>query len=282
MPELAEAFLDAYVERLRQPRPQINVSGRRTLMERVVAGLSSGALQRHQAVEIVAREGFNDVVPRFHTLPAVQLEGSFYVQDGYRLRIDDSLIRLAKSRAATGLRAELDSRWSLLETAFQPHYSPSELWTDSNEIYYGRSFERRAVTLTRPIIGGYQNGLCFYCGELLGDAIPHVDHLIPRSFLRHDEIWNLVLSHDGCNMSKSDNLPPSEYLLALHRRNEYYIASSHPIKQHLIDATGDTRQAREEFLRRTYDQATLAIRRTWRVARIAILREPLESLALTK
>lgn len=282
MPELAEAFLDAYIERLRQPRPQINVTGRRTLMERIVAGLSSGALQRHQAVEIVAREGFNDVVPRFHTLPVVQLEKLFYVQDGYRLRIDDSLIGLAKSTAAPELQAELNSRWSLLETAFEPSYTPSELWTDSKEIYYGRSFKRRAVTLTRPIIGGYQNGLCFYCGESLGDATPHVDHLIPRSFLGHDEIWNLVLSHDSCNLSKSDNLPPEDYVLALHHRNEYYIASSHPIKEHLIAATGGTKRAREEFLRGTYDRASLAIPRKWRLARIAILREPLESLALTE
>lgn len=81
MPELAEAFLDVYQTRLAEPRPQINIPGRRTLMETVVAGLTADTLERHQAVEIVAREGFNDVVPRFHTLPGGQLDKDFYVQE---------------------------------------------------------------------------------------------------------------------------------------------------------------------------------------------------------
>jgi hypothetical protein len=281
MPELANAFLEAYRTRLATPRRQMLVSGRRTLMERVVAGLSAGTLEHHQAVEIVARQGFNDVIPRFHVLPTTQVQERFYVEDGYRLRIDDSLIALARSPEAAGLGSELDTRWSLLETAFEPWYSPAALSTDGTEIFYGLSFERRAVALIRPVISGYQNGLCFYCSEPLGLAIPHVDHVVPRSFLAHDEIWNLVLTHSHCNLSKSDNLPPREYLLALYRRNEYYIASNHPIKAHLIAATGLSRTERRDFLIAVYDRALTTIPRTWRRT-ITLLREPLEPLALVE
>ena len=177
-------------------------------------------------------------------------------------------MELAASEALEGLISELDARWSLLETAFEPAYSPAELWSDGDQIYYGRSFERRSVALARPVIEGYQNGVCFYCGEALGALVPHVDHFIPRSFLRHDEIWNLVLAHAECNLKKSDNIAPQEYLEALYWRNEYYIASNHPIKAHLIYATGDTQRARRSFLNSIYDRAYLAIPRRWNIKNI--------------
>ncbi len=281
MPELAEAFLDTYIERLAQAaRPQLNVSGRKTLMERVVGGVSANVLQRNRAIEIVARDGFNDVVPRFHTLPVGQLGSPFYHQETYRLILDDSLIALAKSSHCAELDSELDSRWSLLETAFEPNYSPALLGTDGEQIIYASAFQRLAVTSARPVLWGYQNGRCFYCGELLETDNAHVDHLIPRAYIQHDEIWNLVLAHQSCNLRKSDNIPPQEYLDALYRRNEYYIASNHPIKDHLVVATGRTAKARATYVRNVYDAASLAIPRKWLVAKLSVLPDPLSTLSL--
>ena len=34
----------------------------------------------------------------------------------------------------------------------------------------------------------------------------HVDHVIPRIIVNHDEIWNLVLCHSLCNLNKADKL----------------------------------------------------------------------------
>lgn len=130
------------------------------------------------------------------------------------------------------------------------------------------------------MIQGYQNGTCFYCGEQFGAAVPHVDHFIPYSFVGHHEIWNLVLAHTACNLSKSDNIAPHEYVDALYMRNEYYIASNHPIKAHLIGATGSNPKARRDFLESAYNRATLAIGRRWRVRQIRPMPNPLATLMI--
>ena len=54
---------------------------------------------------------------------------------------------------------------------------------------------------------GYQNGLCFSCEEPLAAELVHVDYVIPRAFLNHDESWNLVLTPSRCYLEKSARLP---------------------------------------------------------------------------
>jgi hypothetical protein len=34
----------------------------------------------------------------------------------------------------------------------------------------------------------------------LGVEPVHLDHVIPRSYVQHDEIWNIVLAHASCNL----------------------------------------------------------------------------------
>ncbi|MCD8509736.1 MAG: HNH endonuclease [Bacillus sp. (in: Bacteria)] len=62
---------------------------------------------------------------------------------------------------------------------------------------------------------------CFYCGKALTQAKreTHVDHFIPWSFVQSDHIWNLVLSCNRCNSSKSDKLPDRNYLEFIIDRN---------------------------------------------------------------
>jgi 5-methylcytosine-specific restriction endonuclease McrA len=281
-PDLAAAFIDVYTTRLESARPQMNVLGRTTLMEKVVAAMRVGALTRNQAIEIVSRDGFNDVVPRFHTLPGGVLDASFYRTESYRIELDDSILDLVRSTSLSELRDELESRWSLLETAFSKSFNPAALNLDKDVIYYTQLFERTAVTSARPVITGYQNGLCFYCSEPLEiePVETHVDHVIPRAAIASDEIWNLVVAHATCNLRKSDNIPPREYIEALYLRNEYYIASNHPIKQHLIWATGKGSRERRQFLENTYSRATMSIARFWRPPKIVTLRDPLSSLRI--
>ena len=54
---------------------------------------------------------------------------------------------------------------------------------------------------------------CFYCERVVGDGeTPHVDHVIPWSFLLSDPLWDLVLSCASCNLAKSDVLPDRRFL----------------------------------------------------------------------
>lgn len=48
---------------------------------------------------------------------------------------------------------------------------------------------------------------CFYCGRELKYGGIHVDHFIRWSFIKDDNLWNLVLSCPQCNLRKSDKLP---------------------------------------------------------------------------
>ena len=68
------------------------------------------------------------------------------------------------------------------------------------------------ITGTHPVRSGYQNGLSFSRGEPLAGELIHVDQVMPRTVLNHDEIWNLVLAHSSCNLEKSARLPSRWYL----------------------------------------------------------------------
>ncbi len=65
-----------------------------------------------------------------------------------------------------------------------------------------------------------ERGECFYCGKTFGTSVlPTVDHVIPRSFLLEDPLWDLVLACARCNNEKSDWLPEAIFLERLVNRN---------------------------------------------------------------
>lgn len=279
LPDLAERFFKLYCRRLENGKRQISVPGRYTLLERVIGSYRSDDMTEGQAIETIERAGFNDVIPRFHNLDSGTQVTPFYVQDGATLKLSDNLMDLAQEHQRRRiLHEELDSRWSLLEAAFDDQYKAGGLATDGANIFHARYLERVNITSVSPVLNAYQNGYCFYCGDPLVNESVHVDHVIPRAFIQHDEIWNLVLAHASCNLKKHASLPPLEYMDALHRRNEYYIASNHPIKQHLLRSTGTTKQKRAAFLSRSYSEAKLVLLRCWSPRRIAVLPDPLRPL----
>lgn len=59
---------------------------------------------------------------------------------------------------------------------------------------------------------------CFYCGRKLA-KVPDVDHFIPWSFMKTDNLWNFVLSCKTCNSKKRERLPSSEMMTKLISRN---------------------------------------------------------------
>ncbi|MDA8373603.1 MAG: HNH endonuclease [Actinomycetota bacterium] len=90
-----------------------------------------------------------------------------------------------------------------------------------------------------------------------------VDHFIPHVFQRRgvvkglDRVWNLVLACPSCNRGsggKSDLLPAPNYLERLHKRNEYLIASHHPLRETLMGQLGSTTAARAGWLWSTYKE----------------------------
>jgi hypothetical protein len=85
--------------------------------------------------------------------------------------------------------------------------------------------KRSSLQPFEKILLSHFEGRCFYCGKAFTGKIreTHVDHFIPWSFVQSDNLWNLVLSCNKCNSSKSDKLPEREYLDGIISRNEELI-----------------------------------------------------------
>jgi hypothetical protein len=140
-----------------------------------------------------------------------------------------------------------------------------------------RRARRIDVTPSRAALNGYQKGTCFYCFALISieDGSPNladVDHFIPRVLgpsdqaLNLDGVWNLVLACRACNRGpggKHMRLPDHKYPERLHRRNEWFIESHHPLRETVIRQTRATAVERGRFLRVVYEQARTSLIHTW-------------------
>ncbi len=89
-----------------------------------------------------------------------------------------------------------------------------------------KSSERENLSIYRKILfEEFENERCFYCGKKLsndGQKI-HVDHFVPRAFIKDDKMWNLVLTCPACNLQKNDKLAPLIYMEKLLQRNKKII-----------------------------------------------------------
>lgn len=72
----------------------------------------------------------------------------------------------------------------------------------------------------RILFEEFEEHTCFYCGKELKEGKIHVDHFIPWSFMKDDNLWNLVLSCAQCNLKKSDKLTPDYFVENLISRND--------------------------------------------------------------
>jgi hypothetical protein len=157
-----------------------------------------------------------------------------------RIVLTPHLHRLAE--VADSLSGELESRWSIVESAFAAGVSnrlvglrPS---ADGEE--FVMPLRRVAVSSALHALKGFQHGRCFYCHELLVDepGAAHVDHVFPWSLMNRysahdaglDGVWNLVAACASCNLAKSNRMPRVEVLTALVLRNETVLASPEPLK----------------------------------------------------
>ncbi|WP_108947040.1 HNH endonuclease [Shewanella halifaxensis] len=253
--ELSEAYLNQYIARLtNNPMPQQNIANRQTKMERFVKELQLGKYNHAQTVKRVADEGFIDVVPRFQTIgTSKSIIGDYFyeIHDKERLVLKDSLLDFTTEQFKT-LDEEMEARWGLLEGAFMINQSNFHLANDIRDIYLEEGYERKSLTSNIPFLSGYQGNTCFYCGEPLSGTT-HVDHVLPRQVINHDEIWNLVLSHKDCNLLKSDKVVGEHFIIKLIHRNENIMGSNHPWKKKIADALGSTPRKRSASLNKHYD-----------------------------
>lgn len=119
--------------------------------------------------------------------------------------------------------------------------------------------QRKDLSVYRELLyKEFQEDRCFYCGKKLDKKV-HVDHFIPWTFVKNDNLWNFVLSCPRCNLRKSDSLVSRDYLLKIENRNSM-----------LLELTGSTRDIIEtEFA----GYHTGLLNRMWEYAKMSGIRE---------
>ena len=155
---------------------------------------------------------------------------------------------------------EIDARWGLLEGAFSINQSTESLIlaNDIRETFLRAGEVKRAnLTTNIPFLKGYQGNTCFYCGEEIYGT-PHVDHVMPRQVISHDQIWNLVLAHEECNLQKSDKIIGPHFIEKLVYRNENIMGSNHPWKRKIAAELGSTKAKRISKTKMIYEQVKAA------------------------
>ena len=86
----------------------------------------------------------------------------------------------------------------------------------------GKNMSRKPLAKFRKMLQPHFVN-CFYCKiSLLGGVNTHVEHVIPFDYIAEDDIWNLTLVCQKCNLQKLGALPPEKYIVDLIKRNKKY------------------------------------------------------------
>lgn len=82
---------------------------------------------------------------------------------------------------------------------------------------------RSSLAYYRDILFQEFENKCFYCGKPVTKRSVEVDHFIPWSFIKDDQIWNFVLACPECNNRKRDKLAQVDFLYKISVRNEIMV-----------------------------------------------------------
>ena len=251
---------------------------------------NNGEITYDELISTTVRLGFNNVIDAFHIVNRAEIPVRFFEKDysgsGKRIILTDDVYKLGELTSKVNLESEAESRWKLVETAWELGISRNLLdvqYDDDQELLFVNDrFKRKDVTSVRGALNGYQKGRCFYCFDdiVVTEGVDNgcdVDHFFPHT-LQHlmpdvnlNGVWNLVLSCKNCNRGadgKFARVPATKYLDRLHRRNEYLISSHHPLRETIMNQTGNTEEKRASFLRQLDMRAISFLLHRWETAEV--------------
>lgn len=241
---------------------------------------NNGDLDQSGLTDVTVRLGFNNVIDAFHVVANGEV-GTRFFHDERKGKTKGIVLTDAVGQLLTAEdfspQAEVDGRWRLVETAWDLGLDTSLVRVDQSGDYLLTRDRRTQITGSRGALNGYQRGACFYCYRHISirgydPDLADVDHVIPHTLQRRgildnlDGVWNLVLACRECNRGangKFHAVPDLTYIERLNTRNEYLIASAHPLRETLIAQTGASPEARRLFPQTTYNEALTAIPSTW-------------------
>lgn len=233
-------------------------------------------------VDATVKDGFKYVVGAFQVLSNGLIDTPFYIDEVKShggIRMTENFSRLLERPQVINLAAETESRWRLVERAWELGLSPHLLsvgYDKDDQTFFTvdeKSNRRKAVTGARGALNGYQKGRCFYCKTPINvedGRETHVDHFHPHKLKaqvgeRVNGVWNLVLACSACNgpSGKWDRRPAKWLLERLQRRNDYLIESHHPLRETLLQQTGLSATTRRSFLNDFYDLYAVQLGSPW-------------------
>jgi 5-methylcytosine-specific restriction endonuclease McrA len=223
------------------------------------------------------QHGFKDVIGAFHMVDHSDVRHRFFDDERAEsrgIRLTDHFYRLVNSTQYGNLIEETESRWRLVETAWELAISPNLLKVDYNheerKFFIDAGLKRVDITSARAALDGYQRGSCFYCSAPIsivpGDPLlADIDHFFPWILMSRglpvllDALWNLVLACTDCNRGsngKFERMPTIHFVERLHKRNEWLIKSHKPLRETLFKLAGRQEKSRKDFLFKVYSEAT--------------------------
>lgn len=288
--ELAQPFSRHIIEHLRSGKRQTVTSSSKFLYGCQL--YIDGKIAEDELIDVTKKFGFKYVIDAFPKLK-IEYENQpvFYekvVRGQKGIQLNDNLHKLTECKQFGNLSHEIEGRWNLVESSWTEQ-NPNFLieYDDVDKLFVGRfgmsdrgyldSHLRKPVTKARKPLSGYQKGKCFFCYDHISIEsnqinTAQVDHFFPISLqsrlptdlhLNLNDIWNLVLTCEGCNLSKSNRTPAQTYLYNLERRNNYYIHSKHPLGHTIMTLTGKSVAARRGYLTSVHSIAKQARSVEW-------------------
>ncbi len=246
---------------------------------------NSQQITQDSLLGITKKLGFTNVIDAFHHVNRQEIPTRFFIDERKTnggIRLTDDFYRLYNSHDSKSLYDETESRWRLVETAWDLNIGRNLISvhrdSDTDELFtIGNDHRRTSITSSRGALNGYQKGKCFYSFKPISiesgsENLADIDHFFPHVLGRKgllpniDGVWNLVLSTQACNRGaggKFAQVPSLNLLKRLHKRNEYLITSHHPLRETLIRQTGSTEQQRQAFLQNCFNVAIAELIHTW-------------------
>jgi 5-methylcytosine-specific restriction endonuclease McrA len=283
--ELAEPFARHICEHLQVADKQATSKSSRFLS--ACRKFNAGDVKKEELLDTTAKLGFANVIEAFHVVHDGDIAVRFFYDERKDktkgIRLTDDLFKLSEQYQYRNLPREVEARWRLVETAWAlnlPRHVLSVGYEPDGEFLVVNDplFERKTITACRDALNGYQKGKCFYCfGDISiqdsADDLADVDHFFPHKLKSYglgdsmDGIWNLVLACQSCNRGskgKLSQLAELRYLERLHTRNSFYIDSHHPLRETLIQQTGNSEPERRQFLQEKYRQSKELLVKNWK------------------
>lgn len=274
--ELAEPFARHTLEHLRLCDSQSQQTNVPYPFLEACRHYDRGEISYEELISITAKEGFKVVLDKFHNVNKTETPVRFFAcerRGAKAIALTDELFGMLSGNQGQNLPQEVDARWRLVETAWELKVSRNLIGVgydaDLELLFVRKPMSRINITSCRGALNGYQRGKCFYCfGDIsiISSAadLTDVDHFFPRVLINYniahpiDGIWNLVLACVSCNRGaggKFDRLPHQRFLERLHKRNEFFIGSHHPLGETIIRQTGKSETHRRSCLIGNYSAA---------------------------